>query len=194
MLCFDLLTRPKMLFKVVHRKEVTHPGRWKSEEVAWALRRVYITAWEFEGNIRPTNWGQWEIGEKEGKQYSGRRKYTWCSRESKHTEEFTPGSVWATMENEKDITLTAITSGSKYFSNVRSPSTSHTQTWNNPFETYKLIWEVKYFIKMSSCVFLAFVVYSCNFIIVRLFDYLLCRYDAAWTCTCVYNHIYYVSI
>ena len=54
-LCFDLLTRPKMPFKVVHRKEVTHPGRWKSEEVAKALRRVYITAWEFEGNIRPTN-------------------------------------------------------------------------------------------------------------------------------------------
>ena len=24
MLCFDLLTRPKMLFKVMHRKEVTH--------------------------------------------------------------------------------------------------------------------------------------------------------------------------
>ena len=55
MLCFDLLTRPKMPFKVVHRKEVTHPGRWKLEEVAQALRHVYITAWEFEGNIRPTN-------------------------------------------------------------------------------------------------------------------------------------------
>ena len=55
MLCFDFLTRPKMPFKVVHRKEVTHPSRWKSEEVAQALRRVYITAWEFEGNIRPTN-------------------------------------------------------------------------------------------------------------------------------------------
>ena len=55
LLCFNLLTRPKMPFKVVHRKEVTHPGRWKSEEVAQALRRVYITAWEFEGNIRQTN-------------------------------------------------------------------------------------------------------------------------------------------
>ena len=44
-----------MPFKVVHRKEVTHPGHCKSEEVAQALRRVYITAWEFEGNIRPTN-------------------------------------------------------------------------------------------------------------------------------------------
>ena len=55
LLCFDLLTRPKMPFKVLHRKEVTHPGRWKSEEVAQALRRVYITALEFEGNIKPTN-------------------------------------------------------------------------------------------------------------------------------------------
>ena len=63
-----------MPFKGVHRKEVTHPGRWKSEEDAQALRRFYITAWEFEGNIRPTNWGQLEMGEKEGKQYSGRRR------------------------------------------------------------------------------------------------------------------------
>ena len=37
------------------------------------------------------------------------------------------------MENEKDTSLTAITSGSKYFSNVRSPATSHTQTLSNPF-------------------------------------------------------------
>ena len=37
------------------------------------------------------------------------------------------------MGNEKDTTLTAITSGSKYFSNIRSPATSHTQTLSNPF-------------------------------------------------------------
>ena len=119
MLCFDLLTRPKMPFKVMHRNEVTHSngsyerksrgrklademGRgikkiplyshrlthWKrvtselhdsyfrsmtitqaipkvaevthserlvSKDVAKAWRRVHITAWEFEGNIRPTN-------------------------------------------------------------------------------------------------------------------------------------------
>ena len=113
LLCFDLLTRPKMPFKVMHRKEVTHsngsyerklademgrgkkiplyshrlthrkrvtselhdsyfrsmtitqaipkiaevtyPDRETSEEIAEAWRRVHITAWEFEGNIRPTN-------------------------------------------------------------------------------------------------------------------------------------------
>ena len=119
-LCFDLLTRPKMPFRVTHRKEVTHsnssyerkslgrklvdemgrgkekiplyshrlthrkrvtselhdsyfclmmitqtipkkavvshPDRQTSEEIAEAWRRVHITAWEFEGNIRPTNW------------------------------------------------------------------------------------------------------------------------------------------
>ena len=35
--------------------EVTHPDRKISEEIAEAWRRVHITAWEFEGNIRPTN-------------------------------------------------------------------------------------------------------------------------------------------
>ena len=118
MLCFDLLTRPKMPFRVMHRKEVTHSsgsyerksrgrklademGRGKkiplyshrlthrkrvtselhdsyfcsititqaipkiaevthpdsqiSEEIAEAWRRVHITTWEFEGNIRPMN-------------------------------------------------------------------------------------------------------------------------------------------
>ena len=25
------------------------------EEIAWAWRRVHISAWEFDGNIRPTN-------------------------------------------------------------------------------------------------------------------------------------------
>ena len=35
--------------------EVTHPDRQISEEIAEAWRRVHISAWEFEGNIRPTN-------------------------------------------------------------------------------------------------------------------------------------------
>ncbi len=35
--------------------EVIHPDRQISEEIAEAWRRVHITAWEFEGNIRPTN-------------------------------------------------------------------------------------------------------------------------------------------
>ena len=35
--------------------EVTHPDRQISEEIAEAWRHVHITAWEFEGNIRPTN-------------------------------------------------------------------------------------------------------------------------------------------
>ena len=82
------------------------------------------------------------------------------------------------MENEKDTTLTAITSGAKYFSNVRSPAPSHTQTWNNPFETYKKRCKVKYFIKKSSCVFLACVVCSCDFFIGRLNNYCIGMYPA----------------
>ena len=126
LLCFDLLTRQKMPFKVMHRKEVTHsngiyerksrgwklagemgrgkekiplyshrlthwkrvtselhdsyfrsmtitqaipkiaevtnPDRQISEEIAEAWRRVNITTWEFEGNIRPTNWTKgWQM-------------------------------------------------------------------------------------------------------------------------------------
>ena len=38
------------------RAEVTHPDRQTLEEIAEAWRHVHITAWEFEGNIRPTNW------------------------------------------------------------------------------------------------------------------------------------------
>ena len=42
--------------------EVTHPDRQILEEIAGAWRRVHISAWEFEGNIRPTNWT--EVSEK----------------------------------------------------------------------------------------------------------------------------------
>ena len=36
--------------------EVIHSDRQISEEIAEAWRRIHISAWEFEGNIRPTNW------------------------------------------------------------------------------------------------------------------------------------------
>ena len=36
--------------------EVTHRDHQISEEIAEAWRRVHISTWEFEGNIRPTNW------------------------------------------------------------------------------------------------------------------------------------------
>ena len=36
--------------------EVTHPDCQISEEIAEEWRHVHISVWEFEGNIRPTNW------------------------------------------------------------------------------------------------------------------------------------------
>ena len=36
--------------------EMTHPDRQISEEIAEAWTPIHITAWKFEGNIRPTNW------------------------------------------------------------------------------------------------------------------------------------------
>ena len=50
--CFRSMTITQAITKVA---EVTHPDRQTSEEIAEAWRRVHITAWEFEGNIRPTN-------------------------------------------------------------------------------------------------------------------------------------------
>ena len=71
------------------------------------------------------------------------------------------------MKNEKDTTLTTITSGSKYFSYVRSQAPSHTQTLNNLFETLQIKWEENIFIKKSSCVFItACVVYYCVCLII----------------------------
>ncbi len=81
MLCFDLLTRPKMPFKVMHRKEGTYSngsyerksrGRKLAHEIRRGKKKSHskdsgsdtsrstdigrncggMEAWEFEGNIR----------------------------------------------------------------------------------------------------------------------------------------------
>ena len=83
---WDKVKVPPCRYKVMHQKRVTcelhdsyfrsmtithaipkmaggtHPDRQISEEIAGAWRRVHISAWEFEGNIGPTNW--MEEGEK----------------------------------------------------------------------------------------------------------------------------------
>ena len=77
---WDKVKIPSCRYKVMHRKrvtcelhdsyfrsmtithaipktaEVTHSDGQISEEIAGAWRRVHISAWEFKGNIRPTNW------------------------------------------------------------------------------------------------------------------------------------------
>ena len=50
--CFRSMTITQATPK---KAEVTHPDHQTSEEIAEAWRRVHITAWEFEGNIRQTN-------------------------------------------------------------------------------------------------------------------------------------------
>ena len=91
------------------------------------------------------------------------------------------GFGWAAMENEKDTTLTAITSGSKYFSYVRSPAPSQTQTLSNPFQnlTNK---EVKYFMKeiflhLSACVVITVSLSSCDCLFIV----------SLWCCRWLYN-------
>ena len=71
----DSYFRSMTITQAIPKKaEVTHPDRQTSEEIAEAWRRVHITTWEFEGNIRPTNWGQLtEASRVVDKQYSCRR-------------------------------------------------------------------------------------------------------------------------
>ena len=88
-----------------------------------------------------------------------------CSKESQHPAEWTPGlrlSIRRTRKTQRDGHMF----GSKYFSSVRSPAPSHTQTLSNPFRTLAIKWEVNILLKKSYCIF----------IIVSV--YLLCRYDA----------------
>ena len=151
------------------KAEVTHPDRQTPEEIAEVWRRIHITTWEFEGNIRPTNWTEvsWvrvPVGGRDvvGKATPGRR-----------------GSGWAAMENEKDTTLTAITSGSKYFSYVRSPAPSHTQTLSKPFRTLAIKWEVNIFLRsLLASVIPACIVYHC----VGMYP--------AYICIFLHEHVY----
>ena len=57
--------------------------------------------------------------------------------------------------------------------------------WVTLFETLQIKWEVKYFIKKSSCVFLcaSFITASLSSCVCLL----LCRYDAAWCCRWLFN-------
>ena len=57
--------------------------------------------------------------------------------------------------------------------------------WVTLFETLQIKWEVKYFIKKSSCVFLcaSFITASLSSCVCLL----LCHYDAAWCCRWLYN-------
>ena len=82
---FCSMTITQAIPKIV---EVTHLDRQISEEIAEAWRRVHITAWEFEGNIRPTNSTE---GGQLSSSASWSRRGTRCSKESQHPAEWTPG-------------------------------------------------------------------------------------------------------
>ena len=66
LLCFDLLTRPKMPFKVMHRKEVTHSGgsyerksrgRKMADEMGRGKKKSHYTLIDWRtGSEWPLNW------------------------------------------------------------------------------------------------------------------------------------------
>ena len=99
-----------------------------------------------------------------------------CSKESQHPAEWALGLRLSSPREQERHNVTVITVGSKYFSYVRSPAPSHTQTLNNPFEPLQIKWEVNILLKKTSCV-----VYYCVWLIHCVSMYL------AWTCRWRYN-------
>ena len=145
---FRLMTITQAIPKIA---EVKHPDRQISEEIAEAWRRVHITAWEFEGNIRPTNWT--EAGQlSSSASWSGEvvEKATPGRRGSQE-----PWLNWGPEENEIDTTLPTITLGSVKIFQLCSVSSSPSHAnIEQPFRTLAIKWEVNIFLKKSSCVFI----------------------------------------
>ena len=100
-----------------------------------------------------------------------------CSKESQHPAEWTLGlrlSIKRTRKTQRDGHNSG---GQNIAVYVRSPAPSHSKTPPNLFEHLQIKWEVNILLKKSSFV-------CC---------YCVGMYPA-WTCICVYKHIYYVSI
>ena len=174
---------------------MTHPDRQISEEIAEAWRRVHITAWEFEGNIRPTNWTeedswvQLSWGEKVGE---GGRRVVVRIASTQHSG--LPGSGWAAMENEKETTLTAITLGSKYsvMFGLQLPLTCKPWTTlsNLANKVRGKYFYKEVFLRLYQCVrllFIASVLPACVFIVASVCIQYIYMHISAWTCIWEYN-------
>ena len=108
--------------------KVTHPDRQISEEIAEAWRRVHISAWEFEGNIRPTNWTEgdsWVELETELDEHS---------KESQHPAEWIPGLRLSSPGEQEIHNVADLNFGVKIFQLCLVSSSLSMQTLNNPFE------------------------------------------------------------
>ena len=88
-----------------------------------------------------------------------------CSKESQHPAVDPKTSGWASKRTRKTQRDGHKELRSKYWSYVRSPVPSHMLTFEQPFRTLAIKWDVNIFQKKSSCVFLpaslSCVVYSC---------------------------------
>ena len=138
---------------------MTHPDRQISEEIAEAWRRVHITAWEFEGNIRPTNWT--EGGQLRTVEYSGRRRETSCNRESQHPGEQTPRLRLSSHGERERHNADGHNFGVKIFQLCSVSSSLSHANFEQLFRNLQIKWEVNILLKKSSCV-----VYYCVCLII----------------------------
>ena len=175
------------------RKRKWHIPVPRYRKKSW--RRVHISAWEFEGNIRPTSWVpvSW-VQRASGDRRVELRRWTQCSRKSQNPGDWTLSAQWSSHRERERHNDDGHNFGVQIYQLYSVSSSLSHANFEQPFRNIQIKMRGKIYYKEVFRVFLACVVCSCDFIIVRLFNYLLCRCDAAWTCICVYKHIYYVSI
>ena len=112
-----------------------------------------------------------------------------CCEESQHPAAWALGLRLSSPREKERHNVTVITVRSKYFSYVRSPAPSYTQTLSNPFVPLQIKSEVNIFVKKSSCVLIIASVFIIASVVHCVGMY------PAYICIFLHGHVYvYISI
>ena len=155
LIIWDKVKVPLCHYRVMHRKRVTselHDSYFRLMTIKHSISKIEWASNDYITQLSSTSQGPVEL--KIGRSYrryvvgkatSGRRGLwalmNWgsekmlirCRKESHHPAEW-PLDLRSSIKEQERHNVTVISLGSKYFSYVRSPAPSHTQTLNNPFE------------------------------------------------------------
>ena len=190
----DSYFRSMTITQAIPKKaEVTYPDRQTSEEIAETWRRVHITAWEFEGNIRPTNWTEASRQVRWASSIVG-EELTSCSKESHHPAERTPVLRLSSHGERESHNADGHNFGVKIFQLCSVSSSLSHANLEQPFRTLAIKWKEYIFIKKSSCVFLraSFITASLSlrlFIIASVCIQYIYMYISAWISWWQYNSL-----
>ena len=97
----------------------------------------------------------------------------------------TPDGVDPNIRRTRKTQRDGHNSGVKIWSLCSVSSTLSHASFEQPFQTLAINWEVNIFVKKSSCVLHSCVLSSCVFVLASVL--ILCRCDAEWCCRWLYN-------